>query len=376
VPGAVSALFDAQRIGSHDLREYRLLTVLVTVCGMVALAAIPNAPRWLVLGGPLLGLAYYVLASQRERRRLALVSAPFPTEWREVLWRRVPHYSLLTADEQGSFEREIQVFLGEQRIYALGGDPSASPRVEAAAPLTRSRRLGSVSLPLVEVSDEQRLLVAASAAILLVGRPEWRLPTARDIVIYPTAFAEETYALWPDSAPGSQHAIGMVHAHGPILFSLDALERSFPHQGEGRGPLSRSLETVLEAPAQPHVGLHEFAHVIDFIGAEGRAGGLPGMVAPVFASRWHERLSVERERLLAGKSILNPYGLKSDAELFAVAVESFFQDALRMRVYHPELYGLLAEFFNQDPASRLLAHHATFIFRPWFAIGPTERPLA
>lgn len=376
VPGAVSALFDAQRIGSHDLREYRLLTVLVTVCGMVALAAIPNAPRFLVLGGPLLGLIYYALASQRERHRLTLVSAPFPGEWREVLWRRVPQYSLFSPDEQQSFEREIQVFLGEQRIYALGGDPTLEARDASPGPLTRSVRSASSRLPLVEVSDEQRLLVAASAAILLVGRPEWRLPTARDIVLYPTAFAEETYALWPDSAPGSQHAVGMVHAHGPILFSLDALERSFPVQGDGRGPLSRSLETVLESPILPHVGLHEFAHVIDFIGAEGRAGGLPGMLPPVFASRWHERLSVERERLLEGKSILNPYGLKSDAELFAVAVESFFQDALRMRVYHPELYGLLAEFFNQDPASRLLAHHATFMFRPWFALGPTQRPVA
>ncbi len=329
-----------------------------------------------MLAGPLIGLIYYVLASQRERRRLALVSAPFPSDWREVLWRRVPQYSLLSPDEQQSFEREVQVFLGEQRIYALGGDPSAATTVSPSGALTRSVRPGSPNLPLVEVSDEQRLLVAASAAILLVGRPEWRLPTARDIVLYPTAFAEETYALWPDSAPGSQHAIGMVHAHGPILFSLDALERSFPVQTEGSGPLSRSLETVLEAPVLPHVGLHEFAHVIDFIGAEGRAGGLPGMVPPVFAHRWHERLSVERERLLAGKSILNPYGLKSDAELFAVAVESFFQDALRMRVYHPELYGLLAEFFNQDPASRLLAHHTTFLFRPWFALGPTQRPVA
>lgn len=365
VPAAVGEIFDEERIGSRDLREYRLLAVLVTVCGMVALAAVPNAPRWLALGGIVLGLAYYSLASQRERRRLSLVTTPFPGSWREVLWRRVPHYALLTPTEQQQFEREIQVFLGEQRIYALGGT-----REEGMVPTARS--------PLVrgEVSDEQRLLVAASAAMLLVGRPEWRLPTARDIVIYPTAFAEETYTLWPHSAPDSPHAIGMVHAHGPILLSMDALERSFPTVSPDSGPLSRSLESLLETPALPHVGLHEFAHVIDFIGSDGRAGGLPGMIGPVVAGRWHERLAAERERLLEGKSILNPYGLKSDAELFAVSVESFFQDSLRLRLYHTELYSLLSDFFNQDPASRLLAHHATFMFRPWFALGPTQRPVA
>ena len=118
----------------------------------------------------------------------------------------------------------------------------------------------------------------------------------------------------------------------------------------------------------------EFAHVIDFIGAEGRAGGLPGMLPPVFASRWHERLSVERERLLRASRSSTPMASRATLSS-SPSRSSFFQDALRMRVYHPELYGLLAEFFNQDPASRLLAHHATFMFRPWFALGPTQRPL-
>lgn len=369
VADAVAGLFDEGRIGSRDLREYRLLAVLVAVSGIVALAAVPGAPRPLMLGGIVLGALYYLIASRRERHRVRLLNEPFPTAYRDVLWRRVPMYSLLSSDEQTRFEREIQIFLGEQRIYALGG-------LDAAAKNGGRGQVATDDLPLVDVTDEQRVLVAASAATLLLGRPEWRLPTARDIVIYPTAFAEETYTLWPQSAPDRQHAVGMVHAHGPILLSVDALEKSFPElQGE-RGPLARSLSAVVESPVLPHVGIHEFAHVLDFIGSEGRAGGIPGLVAPAAGGRWHERLVIERERLMDGKSILNPYGLKNEAELFAVAVESFFQDALRMRVYHPELYALLADFFNQDPASRLLVHHASFMFRPWFALGPTHRPTA
>lgn len=340
---------------SRALSEYRMLAVMVGLAAVVALAAVPvsDAPRGISLLGFLVGVIYYLVASRRERRRLRLLRTPFPDPWRETLEQRVPLYGLLSPSEKQRFESEIQLFLGEQRIYSLRPD-------------------GGEQGP--TLSDESRLLVAASAATLLLGRPEWRLPTIRDIVIYPTAFAEETYRLWPNDPQGPHaHAVGMVHAQGPILFSLDALERSFPSALSGRGTLSATAG--VGEPALPHVGLHEFAHVLDFIGTGDRptAAGVPAMLTTGTAARWHQQLSLERERLAAGQSILSPYGLKNEAELFAVSVESFFQDALRMRVHHAELYSLLSEFFNQDPAARLVAHHAAFIFRPWFALGPTVR---
>ena len=68
----------------------------------------------------------------------------------------MPLYALLSPGEQQRFESEIQIFLGEQRIYALG---ELDLPADKKPPLT----------------DENRLLVAASAATLLLGRPEWRL---------------------------------------------------------------------------------------------------------------------------------------------------------------------------------------------------------
>ena len=83
---------------------------------------------------------------------------------------------------------------------------------------------------------------------------------------------------------------------------------------------------------------------------------------------------VERERLASGNSLLHPYGLKNEAELFAVAVESFFQEPLRVRAAHPDLYALLAEFFNQDPAARLHRPiQAALAFRPWFSLSAPVR---
>ena len=332
--------------GSAALRDYRILSSLVGLAAVVALAAIPAMPVWAAPLGLVVGGLYYLIFARRERRRLHLLRQPFPDAWRDTLQRRVPLYSQLTETEQRRFEGEVAVFLGEQRIYALGGLDDG-PSADGAQ---------------VRLTDEHRVLIAASAAILLLGRPDWRLPTERDIVVYPSSFAEETYSM-----ESNAHTIGMVHAQGPILFAIDAIERSFP-----RRPSYLSSGVLFQAApqfAQSHVGLHEFAHVLDFLGQQGRSTGVPVLLPPSVQRQWHQQLSVERDRLMEGNSVLNPYGLKNEAELFAVSVESFFQDAQRLRSHHPELYGLLADFFNQDPASRSLPMTAVASFRPWFALA-------
>jgi Mlc titration factor MtfA (ptsG expression regulator) len=354
---------------SNLLADYRLLGGLVGGAAVVALLAIPEAPRPLALLGVLIGIFYYGLASRRERHRQRLQAVAFPAAYREILLRRVPLYSQLDESERRRFEHEIQVFLSEQRIYALGG---IEPVFRTAGDDGR-----------FAITDEHRLLIAASAATLLLGRPEWRLPTERDIIVYPAAFTEESYAMEPYSG-----TVGMVHAQGPILFALDALERSYPNQ-----PPSPSLpknpwhlgglgthgllpnddgQAVL-----PHVGLHEFAHVLDFIGQAshgGRAHGVPGLLPAGQGDRWARQIELERERLLSGQSVLHPYGLKNEAELFAVSVESFFQEPLRVRAAHPELYELLAEFFNQDPAARATSRYALPVaYRPWFSLSSPVR---
>ena len=300
--------------GSAALRDYRILSSLVGLAAVVALAAIPAMPVWAAPLGLVVGGLYYLIFARRERRRLHLLRQPFPDAWRDTLQRRVPLYSQLTETEQRRFEGEVAVFIGEQRIYALGGLDD-SPSADGAQ---------------VRLTDEHRVLIAASAAILLLGRPDWRLPTERDIVVYPSSFAEETYSM-----ESNAHTIGMVHAQGPILFAIDAIERSFP-----RRPSYLSSGLLFQAAPQ------EFAHVLDFLGQQGRSTGVPVLLPPSVQRQWHQQLSVERDRLMEGNSVLNPYGLKNEAELFAVSVESFFQDAQRLRSHHPELYGLLADFFN------------------------------
>lgn len=323
------------------LTSYEALAALICSVGVLALLTVPEVPRRLAPVGLMPGLVYYVLASYRDRRRQRVALQPFPESWRDVLLRRVPLYRQLDPIETRRFEREIQIFLSEQRIYTLPG---------------------SDYFQRVRLTDEHRVLIAASAATLLLGRPEWRLPTVRDIVVYPGAFTEESYDL-----EGGGRTIGMVHAQGPILLSLPALLRAYPEPG----PLAADPQ----ASDHGHVGLHEFAHVLDFIGSSGQVHGVPMVLAGPAQARWHQQMQVERARLEAGVSVLNPYGLKNDAELFAVAVESFFLEPIILRAQHPELYVLLAELFNQDPATRVLTHMG--YLPPWFSAGrQSSLPLA
>jgi len=51
-------------------------------------------------------------------------------------------------------------------------------------------------------------------------------------------------------------------------------------------------------------------------------------------------------------TFLDPYGATSEAEFFAVATEVFFEKPQALEQEHVALYGVLQEFYQQDPAHR------------------------
>jgi MtfA peptidase len=234
-------------------------------------------------------------------RRARIARAPFPEAYRTILEREVSFYRRLEPAERERFEDEVAIFLAEQHITGKRGAP---------------------------VSDELRVLVAASAIVLVFGRPGFRYPNTRDIVLY-----DETFS--PDYEEGGKDAnvLGMVHGSGPIIFSSRALEHGFSNARDGL-----------------NVGLHEFAHVLDF--DAGQADGVPSMMPWAVLRPWTQVMHAETSRVEARRSILRAYAATNEAEFFAVATEAFFERPAQLQAKHADLYALLRDTYGQDPASR------------------------
>ena len=83
---------------------------------------------------------------------------------------------------------------------------------------------------------------------------------------------------------------------------------------------------------------------------------MPRLPADISAPVWRGVLQrefgtfvrrVDREE----DTVLDPYGAQSVEEFFAVASEAFFVGPEAMRHEHPDLYGMFARFYRQDPAA-------------------------
>jgi hypothetical protein len=100
------------------------------------------------------------------------------------------------------------------------------------------------------------------------------------------------------------------------------------------------------------VGIHEFAHLLDK--SDGTVDGVPEVALPGRAIKpWLNLVQAEMDKIRQGHSDINPYGLTNEAEFFAVASEYFFENPVRMKQKHPELYTMLEQIFHQDPQSRI-----------------------
>ena len=175
------------------------------------------------------------------------------------------------------------------------------------------------------MSDEVKLLVAASAVMLTVGWAGYTWDQLTEVLVYPDDFDSDYRFGRPDRS-------GQAHPWGIVILSAPALLRSFAVRDDGY-----------------HLGVHEFAHLLDL--AKTRFDGIPPYLSDESIRKWETIMAQEEERLRRGDSALSPYGLSAPAELFAVAVEAFFQTPVVLASSHSELYAFLSSYFRQDPAA-------------------------
>jgi Mlc titration factor MtfA (ptsG expression regulator) len=253
-----------------------------------------------VLGTFLLcAIAFGLIWLSRRSRPKARTALRLGASSREFLRDHVDFYAGLDESERARFDAAVERFVTDQTISGPRG---------------------------AEVSEQTKLLVAASAVILVFGIPDFVYPVLRDIVVYEGAFDHE-YDVRRDG-----NIAGMVHAQGPILLSERDLRHGFKRRSDGY-----------------NVGLHEFAHVLDF--ESGRADGVPSIMPWEALRPWARALASETLRIEENRSVLREYGATNEAEFFAVATEAFFEKPHALKDRHPKLYELLVATYRQDPAA-------------------------
>jgi Mlc titration factor MtfA (ptsG expression regulator) len=223
------------------------------------------------------------------------------SQWSTYLEQSVSFYKNLEANDRQLFERRTLLFL---HSTVVNGGTS------------------------VTVTDEDKLLVAASAIIPVWKFPNWNYVNLKEVYLLPAAFDENF------SCGGAGARITGMVGTGPMAGKL-ALSKPHLHQG------------FLNNRDKQNVGIHEFVHLIDM--ADGNCDGFPERLKSyAFAIPWLEFVRKKMNDIDKNKSNIRDYGATNAAEFFSVASEYFFERPMMLKKKHPELSAALENFYQQN----------------------------
>lgn len=238
---------------------------------------------------------------------------PLPPAWQPILEQRVAYYRCLPEPAQAELRGLLHVLLGEVPFEPGGG--------------------------LQAVEEEMRVIVAAQAAVLLLGRPLGELPDLRSVIVYPGAYRarERLHTDEGTLVESSEVRRGEAWAHGVLLLSWDDVAYDAAHVDDGE-----------------NIVFHEMAHALDDL--TGETDGVPPQPDAEHAAAWVAAFepaykALVRSARLRRETLLDPYAAEEPAEFFAVATETFLEMPLEFRAEYPELYRLLRAYFRLDPAA-------------------------
>ncbi|MGH1541763.1 MAG: zinc-dependent peptidase [Arenicella sp.] len=225
---------------------------------------------------------------------------PLDDSSREFLLAQVAFYANLEESDRGLFERRVLLFL--QTTEIVGHD--------------------------VVVTQQDRLLVASAAIILVWKFPDWHYLNLDTVSLVSASFNEQADFGQADS--NIQGLVGTGTMRGKMILSKPALHYGFSNNRD-----------------KQNVALHEFAHLLDM--ADGDCDGFPERMSEYgFARPWFDLMHQEISVINQKNSNIRAYGGTSQIEFFAVASEYFFERPGLLCRKHPQVYAALKAFYRQD----------------------------
>ncbi|MCU1595588.1 MAG: hypothetical protein JWO12_2980 [Frankiales bacterium] len=189
-----------------------------------------------------------------------------------------------------------------------------------------------------ELNDTVRVVIAAQAAVLVLGLSTDHYRLVSGIIVHPSTM--QTSGVRPGPSQGTVTAdrlsvLGLAQdGRGPVVLAWD-----------------QALADAHQTEAGHNVVLHEFAHKLDML--DGAIDGTPVLPRDLRAD-WVRVCTEVYEDLVAGRPRppMRWYGATNPGEFFAVATEVFFEQPRELLSFEPALYDVLRRFYRQDPAGR------------------------
>lgn len=179
---------------------------------------------------------------------------------RNILLSKVPFYGGLNPEKRKDFERRVLGFLANCKITGIKTD----------------------------VSDEDRILIAASAIMPIFSFPEWKYYGLKEVLLYPNAFNEN----FQTDGEG-RSILGMVgegYMDGKMILSKKALHEGFRNTSD-----------------KQNTAVHEFIHLIDK--ADGSIDGIPKVLLEnESAVPWVDLIRQKMAEIQNNESDIRAYG--------------------------------------------------------------------
>ncbi|OOQ59140.1 M90 family metallopeptidase [Mucilaginibacter pedocola] len=226
---------------------------------------------------------------------------------KSLLAQHIKYYTQLSEADKALFEIKVAQFLAEVNIEGVG----------------------------LELTDTDRIMVAASAVIPIFGFKDWTYRNVTNVLLYPDTFNKDFE--FEGNEGESRSIMGMVgsgYMNGQMILSRAALIKGFSKNS-----------------GKENTGIHEFVHLLDK--ADGATDGIPeGFLEHEYVTPWVKMMHQEIHRIEEGHSDINPYATTNEAEFLAVVAEYFFTKPEQFQTKHPELYDMLSKIFGQDPSTK------------------------
>lgn len=182
------------------------------------------------------------------------------------------------------------------------------------------KRLQISSRENLPITDEIRVLIAASLVKLTFGYRRFMITGFTKIILYPAAYYS--------NATKSMNK-GETHLSGMVVLSWED-----------------TLSGIQITNDNLHLALHEFSHALWLALVRDKGVDLR---LKMHQNSWRQLISdpdnIERWKKT---EFLRPYAFTNAMELFACSVETFFESPRVLYETHPELYQVMRLILNQD----------------------------